>query len=99
MTRRNFDAEAVAMARGHRPFRSSTHGPLSGLPDTRPVDQLIVITANNDVLPILLAERVAIKPAGAEWLIDVRDRETLDRVVGMLKLRGIHGVLRRKRAR
>lgn len=95
--RRDFDAEAVAIARGKRPARASQQGPMTAPPDPMPVDRVIVITATDSVLPALLATSCSIKPVGADWMIEARDRPTFDSILNMLRLRGVHGMLRRKR--
>lgn len=94
--RRNFDAEAVARARGDRPKgigRLGGHTTPSYIP---PVDRLIVIPAIKPILSELLAQRCAIKPVAADWHIDARDRAAFDAILSILKLRGVHGVLKRK---
>jgi hypothetical protein len=97
MYRRNFDAEIAAKARlepGKSPPRSMQAPP----PDPVPPERLIVITANDKLRDDLVAKGCTISPSGTEWLIEALDRASFEQILGFLKLRGVHGMLRRKRA-
>jgi hypothetical protein len=63
--------------------------------DTRPVDRIIVIPKTPNILPALLKARVAIKPVAGDWHITARDRAAFDSLLAFLKVRRIHGILKR----
>ncbi len=93
--RRDFDAEAVARARGERPKgigRSGGHTTPSSDP---PSPRLIIIPKTDRVLADLLTKKCSIKPVGSDWHIAARSQAECDAIIGLLKLKGIHGILKR----
>ncbi len=93
--RRNFDAEAAARARGERP-KGVGRGLGSTTPSAPPpAPRVIVIPITNRILADLLAKKCSIKPVGSDWHIQARTTAEADAIVGMLKLKGVHGILRR----
>ena len=87
------------MARGHRPrVETPTFHPTRPPPEL-PENRRIVIAANVSLLPEVLQTACAISPSGGDWTITCRSRAETDRLLGLLKLRGIHGIIKQPRVR
>jgi hypothetical protein len=94
--RRDFDAEAVARAHGERPKGIGVSGGQTvPTPPPAPSERVIVIPKTDLVLADLLAKKCAIKPVGDDWHIRARTQAEADAIVGMLKLKGVHCILKR----
>ncbi len=61
----------------------------------RPVDRIIIIPKTDQVLADLLRHRVHIKPVGSDWHIIAQQQDQFARVLSLLKVKGVHGVLKR----
>ncbi len=93
--RRNFDAEAAARARGERPRGIGTSGGSTTPTPAAPSERIIIIPKTDRILADLLARKCAIKPVGDDWHIRARTQAEAGAIVGMLKLKGVHGILKR----
>lgn len=105
--RRNFDAEAVATARGKRPRAFSAGGMPQIEAPSLPENRTIITARRPELLDgIIKAAKlgehdhtiVTFDLFGEDWRITTPTRQQTDRVLAFLKTKGAHGVIRVKRA-
>ena len=82
----------VAVSNGNK---SSTLTTVTDPTPPTPSERVIIIPKTDRVLADLLAKQCAIKPVGDDWHIRAHTQAEADAIVGMLKLKGVHGILKR----